>query len=358
MKILFITGSLNQGGAEYQILELAKLFKNNGHEVEVFAITDYDFYKPFIKKNQLEYNHLLNSQSKIKRVFLTAKKIRAFKPGLVISYLRSVSQVALFAKILSRLRVKLIVGERTSLILPTYDRYYFNIMRFANFISVNSFSKLEYLNKNFPKLNNKVGFLPNIIDLEKFTFLSKRYDATTLKIGFIGRISPEKNVYNLVKAIKILLDRNVNLELDIYGDTRNEEYLRKVENLISESNLNEKISLRGKSNDIKAVYKSIDILCLISDYEGFSNVLSEALSCGVPIITSNIKENIFLVEDEVNGFVINHKEPISIADGINNYYNLSESLKKTMAINNRKKAEEIFHKQNIYNNYLEIINSL
>ena len=56
MKILFITGSLNQGGAEYQILELAKLFQNKGHEVEVFAITDYAFYKPFIIKNKIKYS--------------------------------------------------------------------------------------------------------------------------------------------------------------------------------------------------------------------------------------------------------------------------------------------------------------
>ena len=69
MKILFITGSLNQGGAEYQILELAKLFMEKGHIVEVFAITDYSFYKPFIEKNKLIYNHLLNDQGKIKRVF-------------------------------------------------------------------------------------------------------------------------------------------------------------------------------------------------------------------------------------------------------------------------------------------------
>ena len=48
MKVLFITGSLNQGGAEFQILQLAKLFQEKGNEVEVFAITNYSFYMSFI----------------------------------------------------------------------------------------------------------------------------------------------------------------------------------------------------------------------------------------------------------------------------------------------------------------------
>ena len=45
MKILFITGSLNQGGAELQILKLAKLFKDKGNTVEVFAQLTIRFTK-------------------------------------------------------------------------------------------------------------------------------------------------------------------------------------------------------------------------------------------------------------------------------------------------------------------------
>ena len=116
MRILFITGSLNQGGAEYQILELAKLFHLKKHEVEVFAITDYSFYKSFIEENGLNYSHLLNSQSKLLRVLLTARKINDYKPEIIISYLRETSKVALIARMISRHKSKLVVGERTSLI--------------------------------------------------------------------------------------------------------------------------------------------------------------------------------------------------------------------------------------------------
>jgi UDP-N-acetylglucosamine:LPS N-acetylglucosamine transferase len=143
MKVLFITGSLNQGGAEFQILQLAKLFQDKGNEVEVFALTDYSFYKYFVVRNNLTYNHLENNQNKIKRVFLTSKKIKQFQPNLIISYLKIVSKVAVIAKILSNAKVPVIVGDRTSYIQPWHDKLHFNLMRLASAVTVNSISKLD-----------------------------------------------------------------------------------------------------------------------------------------------------------------------------------------------------------------------
>ena len=74
MKILLITGSLNQGGAEYQIIKLAELFREKGHEVELFALTDYKHYLNYVNENKIKYTHLLNEQSRLKRIFLTSKK--------------------------------------------------------------------------------------------------------------------------------------------------------------------------------------------------------------------------------------------------------------------------------------------
>lgn len=358
MKILFLTGSLNQGGAEYQILELAKMFKEKGHLIEVFAITDYSFYKPFIKENDLIYSHLFNHQSKLKRVLLTAKKIRKMKPEIIISYLKVPSQVALYSKILSGLKIKLIVGERTSDRRLLLDKYYFNLMRLADIMTVNSISKLNYLKQNFPGLKRKLKFFPNIIDIDKFRLINKKYDSSLIKIGFVGRVSPEKNVLNLIKAINILLDQGKSVELYIYGDTKNRAYADEVVNLINDNILQKKVIMKGRSNNMNEVYKNIDVLCLISDYEGFSNVISEALSCGLPIITSDIEENKYLVDNGINGFVVNHKAPTDIAKGINSYLILTKVAKLKMAVTNRKKAEDMFNKEVVYEQYMALLNSL
>ena len=358
MKILFITGSLNQGGAEFQILQLAKLFQDKEHEVEVFAITDYNFYKPLIEEYKLKYDHLFNHQSKIRRVLLTAKKIKKEKPEIMISYLKVPSQVALFAKIISGINSKLIIGERTSFIQPLYDKFHFTLMRLSDFITVNSITRLDQLKKDFPRLKNKIGFFPNIIDLDKFHFMEKNADPEIFKIGFVGRISPEKNVLNLIEAFKILFNDKSYLRLHIYGDTRNEDYLKKIKSLIVSYKLQDAVIFKGKYNNIIDAYQSIDLLCLISDYEGFSNVISEALSCGIPVITSNVEENRFLIENKINGFVVNHKDPDDIAKGINNYLKLDKGSKSKIAKANRLKSIRLFDKEVIYNNYMKIIKTL
>lgn len=356
MKILFITGSLNQGGAEFQLLQLAKLFQEHKHDVEVFAITDYNFYRPFVEKNNIAYSHLNNDQGKLKRVLLTAKKIKTAQPDLIVSYLKVPSQVAVIARLLSGSKAKLIVGERTSLIQLWYDRFHFNLMRLADSITVNSIVRVNQLKRDFPGLKDKLFFTPNIIDVEKFEFGGLHDNKEVTTIGFVGRVAPEKNLLNLIEAIKILMNQNYNIRLLIYGDTNNKSYLSEVTDRIRINNLEGTVVIKGKTNDINSIYSALDLLCLISDYEGFSNVISEALCSGVPIVTSNVEENRFLIEDGINGFIVDHKDPKNIASGISRYINLNTESKLWMCENNRAKCEKMFDKKILYDTYMELIN--
>ena len=357
MKVLFITGSLNQGGAEFQLLQLAKLFKDHRHEVEVFAITDYDFYLPFVKGHHIPYDHLYNDQKKWKRVWLTAKKIKQVQSDLLISFLKVPSQVAVVAAMLSRYKGIHIVGERTAYQQGMYDVFHFNLMRRANAITVNSISKAKYLETKFYK-KGKVHFTPNIIDTDYFTFIERPYNTDTTRLGYVGRVSPEKNLLNLIKGVILLKEKGVDVILDIYGDTKHDSYLAEINELIKKYQMQKSIHLKGKSSNVFEVYKNIDVLCLISNYEGFSNVISEALCCGLPVITSNIEENAFLVEHMVNGIVVDHHKPEKIAEGIKTFIDLPVTEKKKISYQNRTKAEHLFEKESIYKQYISIIELL
>lgn len=356
MKVLFLAGSLNQGGAEFQLLSLAKLFKDKGHEVEVFALTDYEFYMPFIHSHSLKYTCLSNDQAKIKRVFLTAKKIRTSKPDLIVSYLKVVSQVAIVARMMSMIKVKLIVGERTSLIKPWHDLYYFNLLLLADHVTVNSVSKLNNIKRRFPLLRNRLNFMPNIIEIQDYkpeVIIPK--ESTSLKIIYVGRISPEKNILTLVQSVIKILERGKKITLELYGDNKSKLYFEKVKDEINASSFRESIIHMGPVTDVKAAYKNADLLCLISSYEGFSNVLAEALACGIPVIASDIEENRYLVEDETNGFLVNPEDSESVVNGINKFISLSLGERQQIRINNRGKAELLFDKESIYKNYIKII---
>lgn len=357
-KVMLITGSLNQGGAEFQIIQLAKLLDENGFEVKLLSLTSYDFYENEIQGSGITYQKLSNDVSKLKRVFVCARLIRLFKPDIIVSYLRFTSQVALFSKLLSLHRCKLIIGERTSFTFTVKDLYYFNLMRLSDHIICNSSSKTRYIRSRFKFLEHKTSFIPNILNIERFKIIERSPQDVNFRLSFIGRISPEKNVLLLVDAVSNIIHQGGDITLSLYGDTRNVGYAEEVANLIKDKNCGGKIVLMGKTNDVTQVYKNTDLFCLISKYEGFSNVLSEALACGTIILASDIEENKFLVEDGENGFLVRTDSSEGVSAGIERFLRLSNDERSEISKRNRQKAVNIFDKDKIYKQYLDLFGEI
>jgi glycosyltransferase involved in cell wall biosynthesis len=355
MRILLVTGSINQGGAEFQLLVLANLFQQKGHDVQVLALTDYSYYMPFIKKIKFRYSCISNEGSKFKKVIKSVIAISRIKPQLVISFLRTTSQVAMLARVINLFRFKLIIAERTALVLPKYDLLYFNLALIANKITVNSISKDTYIKKRFPLLSNRTFFIPNIVNIEKFLNIERTESVNGfINISYIGRIAPEKNLINLIKAIRIVVEKGHLVALSLSGEANSKKYLQYVNQTIEELSLTNIVKYNGPVTDVTEVYKKTDLLCLISFFEGFSNVISEAISCGIPVLASNIEENRYLIEDKKNGFLVDPQSPKSVAEGIDQFLNLNQAEKESISKNNRQKAKDLFDEEDIYSKYTEL----
>lgn len=358
-KILLVVGSINQGGAEFQLLSLAKLLQSNNLNIEVLALTDYNYFLPYIKQHKLNYSCVTNEGNSWQRLRRAVRQINEKKPDLVISYIKRVSQVAILARALSDFRFKLIISERTSLLKPWHDLYYFNLALLASKITVNSPSKLAYINRRFPLLAKKAVFMPNIIDVRKFEAVSHpKKTSTKCRITFVGRISPEKNILNLVRAIQVLDQKGYDINLSLNGAGNNKVYLEEVNRLISDLKLDNTVQYNGPTKDVLEVYSNSDLLCLVSFFEGFSNVLSEAICAGIPVVASDIEENRFLVEDGINGFLIDPNDYKSLASGIEKFLKLTPSEREIIAGNNKRKALAVFDEEKVYQSYLNIFSEI
>jgi glycosyltransferase involved in cell wall biosynthesis len=361
MKVLLIAGSFNQGGAEYQILTLAELLHAKGNEVYVVALTDYDFYKPYLNEHSIPFHCLKNSDNSFKRIWQTSRFIKKFKPESIITFMKVPSMATIIARMMSGVTCTLLLSERTALVMPLRDFFHFTMWHFADVITTNSVTKVDYFKRNFPLLYKKLHLITNIYGKEKLELpLPIRLSASgdTFNFVFIGRVSPEKNLLILCKALARLKASGQMFVFNLYGDTRNATHLLALKQLIQQLELEENIVFHGPvpASALKEIYNQADLVCLLSEYEGFSNVLAEVLINGSVALASNIPENAFIIQDDINGFLVDNKSIDSIFNGLMKFISISDQDRYAMKLRNRERALGMFDREKVYHQFMKLLN--
>lgn len=156
---------------------------------------------------------------------------------------------------------------------------------------------------NIENINKKVFYIPNAVNIDSFDKVSVKKQLQPTII-FVGRLHPQKNVVNLINAIKILKIEIPDIKLKLVGKGPLKE---KIKGLIKKEKLLNNISLIGQvlRTDLIKLYKSSSIFVLPSIYEGQSLALLEAWAAKVPVITTRTGDSQYLVKDGHNGYLIN-----------------------------------------------------
>lgn len=141
---------------------------------------------------------------------------------------------------------------------------------------------IDRIRNSFPfSLSGKFIFLPNSVNLPARQASAKE-KKSSIRLVFVGRLTPIKNLPFLFSALSCL--KNENWTLDIYGDGEQRESLEKrAINLGFEK----RVFFRGTNLNLDEVYGDKDALILPSESEGFGNCIVEALAYGVLPIVSN-----------------------------------------------------------------------
>jgi glycosyltransferase involved in cell wall biosynthesis len=160
----------------------------------------------------------------------------------------------------------------------------------------------KYIEKNYAISPHKVKVIYNYIDTNIF----KTLDSEKFKkcLVYIGRLSPEKNLYNLIKAVS-----ESEFSLHIYGDGT----LRKdIEKFARKQGASVKFMNIVPNDQLPVVLNRYRYFILPSYFEGMPKALLEAMACGLVCIATNVHGINEIIEDGVDGFLIDGTDSFSI----------------------------------------------
>ena len=351
---MFIDGLVG-GGAQRQFVYLAKGLKERGYIVRCFTIftgEKWSFYEPFFKDNNIEIICDTRAQNKIKRVYYLFKAIKSFRPDVVIAYgpLQTI-----YASICHWLySFELISSDRnTTQRLDTFERLKFFFYKYADYVVPNSHSQSTFICNHYPKLSQRVRVITNLVDVDKFKPQIHKLGIVdrTPTIISVGRFQNQKNYLGYIEAIKILKEKGIKATFNWYGNEYVDGYHLLMKDKIKEYGLEDMIFLHQTCGDIENKYNENDFFCLPSFYEGFPNVLCEAMACGLPSVCSDVCDNPHIMIEGKNGFLCNPNNPQSIAEAIRKIIELSPKERENMAKANRERIVEMCSEQAFLDKY-------
>ena len=187
----------------------------------------------------------------------------------------------------------------------------------------------EDVREFFPDLDPDIGVLGNGVTVPEV-----RSPLDSNRVLFVGRLAPKKGVQHLIEAIA---DVSSDAELWIVGDGRKREEL---ERLASEHNIDATFIGQVNPSEIGQFYYQSSIFVLPStEGEGMPNAVLEAMSYGVPVITTRSGGLPTLITEGQNGYLVPMRDPKAIAERVDDLLNDS-SLRHKIGTNGREYVTE------------------
>ena len=356
-KVLCIIESLGSGGAERQMSGLAMLLKQRGYEVEVWMYYPQDFYRGKLEDAGIKCRFVKRARNKFIRIPVLSREVKKWNPDVVITYLPTASSVGCVLKRLGVIK-RLIVSERnTSQNYGLRERFRFLLYRMAaDWVVPNSYSQAQFIKDKEPKLEKRIKVITNFVDTDYFSPGNESpRDSEDLRMVCVGRVMQQKNILPFIQAFSKARADGVNISVDWYGQNLNDNYYDECAAAIKELRLDDNFRFHAPSSNIVECYRNANVFCLPSIYEGFPNVLCEAMSCGLPILCGRVCDNPRIVEEGANGFLFDPYSIDDIVNGIKKIYNTSFQELKQIGINNRNKSLKMFSTDAFIDKYLHLM---
>ena len=283
MKINFFISSLSGGGAERVLVTMAKEFAEQGDDVSVVSLEKRpQFYKVDPKVFLQRFNNTGKSFCSLRDLFCIRKFLKQRKADVNISFLSRCNLTVLFASLFTKNKV--IVCDRNN---PKREhstivfRLTSWLYKRANVINVQT----EQAKTFYPKsLQKKITVIENPLDVD---LLQRQVPVVPKREKIVlsmGRLENQKDFETLIIAFEKISKDVPDWNVNIFGLGDNRQRLQK---LIDSKGLRDRVFLKGRTETPFYEMCRSSVFVLSSFYEGFPNVLCEAMLAGCLCISSD-----------------------------------------------------------------------
>lgn len=300
-KVFFFCPALIAGGLERVLSVLSGPLAN--HYDEVTYITWHDrevFYEIDKNVRVVCVERECGSRSVWKRMLWLRGFVKKGRPDVLVSFSAPFNMIALVSLIGAG--IKVVVSERND---PAHFRWgkIAKMIRNCLYLSADGLLVQTKTSQDhfWDVLARRSVILPNPIMIdEEYKGVALKTDAMNV-IASVGRLVPQKRFDLLINAFGTFLKRHADYQLHIYGEGKEEENLQYQ---ISEMGLEGKVLLMGTVDQILECIKHAKMFVMTSEYEGMSNALLEAMSIGLPCISTKVSGAIDIIRNGENGLLI------------------------------------------------------
>lgn len=350
-RIHFLITSLGVGGAERQLLKIAKYLKHHEWHVSVSAL-----HPPADLADEFEHEGLrvqflskTNTKVNLQSAINLHRILKSQKPDALVTFLLQANLVGRTFGTLSHVPVissirntqfggKSAIGRWTGNLLERFSS------PLAKAVVFNSHLAADMAIKRYLVPAAKAHVIPNAVS--GISDASSRKDLLELRQSIVGRessmnqflwlsvgrLEPQKNYPALLRAFKRIVTENNQSHLLIAGEGREQSSLRQ---LVHDLRLQSNVSLLGVRRDIPQLLQAVDALILASKWEGLPNVVLEAFAAGTPVVGTPVGGIPELIQHGRNGWLAASPTEADLFFSMSDFMRQPVRKRETIAINGK-----------------------
>lgn len=317
MKVLFIVDSLNYGGAGRVVSLIASELCKGKNTIEILLLGqichESNLREYPVNENVIVTYYEKETNRKVSHWYNYVNYIRSYfrneKIDVCFAFLNVYAEYALIAKLFTK--TKVIACERNDPHNSPLEKVY-RIARNPLYATANKIvCQTKDMVSFFPMyIQKKCTIISNPINKNiSAVYGGKRQD----KIVMVGKLTAQKNYTMAVDAFSKIMDKLDTYVVEIYGEGQLRNHIQEqIENM----GLENRIFLKGHSDNVFNEIEDAKLFVMSSDYEGMPNALMEAMAMGLPCIATDcpIGGSREIIRDGENGILV----PVNDSDYLAN----------------------------------------